>query len=255
MPLQRIPHPPDSTDISPLDFYLFGKIKRALIRREIPNEFDLLKRSVRAWMTFQMPNWNASFEVGLNVLKGRLMQMKIIWPTRYTHFLVPFSIDFYMASLIIYGTPYIMQIHLVPTGPAHSRLIAVTIVWLRKVFVIATSLTRRWLKRLSVRQWVKAGLELFRIRKVFQHNRIISRQSSHFEILTIFEITQWPRNTRAILKIESYFESRVISKCILLRNSSHSKSFSCRWEIQGSWESAKAILKSKPVNKMNEVLS
>jgi hypothetical protein len=29
--LKRLPHPPDSPDISPLDFYLFGKVKILLI--------------------------------------------------------------------------------------------------------------------------------------------------------------------------------------------------------------------------------
>jgi hypothetical protein len=30
-PLRRFPHPPYSTDISPSDFYLFGKVNGALI--------------------------------------------------------------------------------------------------------------------------------------------------------------------------------------------------------------------------------
>jgi hypothetical protein len=40
-PLKRILHPAYFPDISPSDFYLFGKVKRALIRQEIPDEADL----------------------------------------------------------------------------------------------------------------------------------------------------------------------------------------------------------------------
>jgi histone-lysine N-methyltransferase SETMAR len=42
-PLKRLPHPPYSPDISPSDFYLFGKVKRELIGREIPEDRDLLE--------------------------------------------------------------------------------------------------------------------------------------------------------------------------------------------------------------------
>jgi hypothetical protein len=40
--LKRLPHPPYSPDISPWDFYLFGKVKGPLIRQEIPDEISLL---------------------------------------------------------------------------------------------------------------------------------------------------------------------------------------------------------------------
>jgi hypothetical protein len=42
-PLERLPYPPHSPDISPPDFYLFGKVKSVLIGREIPDEADLLE--------------------------------------------------------------------------------------------------------------------------------------------------------------------------------------------------------------------
>jgi hypothetical protein len=42
-PLKRLPHPPYSHDISPSDCYLFGKVKSALIGREIPDKIDLLE--------------------------------------------------------------------------------------------------------------------------------------------------------------------------------------------------------------------
>jgi histone-lysine N-methyltransferase SETMAR len=44
-PLKRLPHPPYSPDISPSDFsfYLFRKVKNALIGREISDEIDLLE--------------------------------------------------------------------------------------------------------------------------------------------------------------------------------------------------------------------
>jgi hypothetical protein len=45
--LKRLPHPPYSPEISLLNFYLFGKVKSALVGREIPDEADLLKRSLR----------------------------------------------------------------------------------------------------------------------------------------------------------------------------------------------------------------
>jgi hypothetical protein len=41
-PQKRLPHPAYSPDISPSDFYLFGKVKGALIRQEIPDEISLL---------------------------------------------------------------------------------------------------------------------------------------------------------------------------------------------------------------------
>jgi hypothetical protein len=42
-PLERFPYSHDSLDVSPLDFYLFGKVKSALIGREIPDETNLLE--------------------------------------------------------------------------------------------------------------------------------------------------------------------------------------------------------------------
>jgi hypothetical protein len=42
-PPKRLPRPPYFPDISPSDFYLFGKVKSALIGREIPDEIDLLE--------------------------------------------------------------------------------------------------------------------------------------------------------------------------------------------------------------------
>jgi histone-lysine N-methyltransferase SETMAR len=41
-PEKRLPHPPYSPDISPSDFYLFGKAEGALIGQEIPDEISLL---------------------------------------------------------------------------------------------------------------------------------------------------------------------------------------------------------------------
>jgi hypothetical protein len=38
--LKRLPHPPYSPEISPADFYLFGKLKNALIGEEISDEID-----------------------------------------------------------------------------------------------------------------------------------------------------------------------------------------------------------------------
>jgi histone-lysine N-methyltransferase SETMAR len=40
--LKRLSHPPYSPDISPSDFYPFGKVKGALIGQEIPDEIRLL---------------------------------------------------------------------------------------------------------------------------------------------------------------------------------------------------------------------
>jgi hypothetical protein len=42
-PLKRPRDPRYSPDISPSDFYLFGKVKSALIRQEIPDEMYLLE--------------------------------------------------------------------------------------------------------------------------------------------------------------------------------------------------------------------
>jgi hypothetical protein len=47
-PLTRLLHPPCSPDISPSDFYLFGKVKNALIVGEIPDEIDLLEAVTEA---------------------------------------------------------------------------------------------------------------------------------------------------------------------------------------------------------------
>jgi hypothetical protein len=41
--LKRLPQPPYSPDISPSDFYLFEKVKNALIGQEIPDEPALLE--------------------------------------------------------------------------------------------------------------------------------------------------------------------------------------------------------------------
>jgi hypothetical protein len=42
-PLKRLPCPSYSPDISPSDFYLFGKMKNALIEGEVSDEIDLLE--------------------------------------------------------------------------------------------------------------------------------------------------------------------------------------------------------------------
>jgi hypothetical protein len=42
-PLKRLPHPTSLPDLSPSDFYLFGKMKNALNGREISDEIDLLE--------------------------------------------------------------------------------------------------------------------------------------------------------------------------------------------------------------------
>jgi hypothetical protein len=41
-PLKRLPYPPYSPDISPSDFYLFGKVNGELIGQELPDEINLL---------------------------------------------------------------------------------------------------------------------------------------------------------------------------------------------------------------------
>jgi hypothetical protein len=42
-PLKRLPQPRDSPYISVSDFYLFAKVKNALIRSEIPDEIGLFE--------------------------------------------------------------------------------------------------------------------------------------------------------------------------------------------------------------------
>jgi hypothetical protein len=41
--LKRLPHLPYTPDISPLDFYLFGRVESARVGREIAGEIDLLE--------------------------------------------------------------------------------------------------------------------------------------------------------------------------------------------------------------------
>jgi hypothetical protein len=41
--LKNGPHPAYFPDISPSDFYLFGKIKSGVIALEVPDEIDLLE--------------------------------------------------------------------------------------------------------------------------------------------------------------------------------------------------------------------
>jgi hypothetical protein len=41
--LKKLPCPRDLRNISPLNFYLFGTIESAIIRREIHDEIDLLE--------------------------------------------------------------------------------------------------------------------------------------------------------------------------------------------------------------------
>jgi hypothetical protein len=62
--LKRLPHPPYSHDISLSDFHLLGKVKRALIGREIPDEIDLL-----AAVT-EILNSISDSEIGSNMLKS-----------------------------------------------------------------------------------------------------------------------------------------------------------------------------------------
>jgi hypothetical protein len=44
--LKRLPHLSYSLDISPSDFYLFWKIKGALVGQEIPDEVGLLEAAI-----------------------------------------------------------------------------------------------------------------------------------------------------------------------------------------------------------------
>jgi hypothetical protein len=73
-PLNRLPWPLSSFDISSSDFHLFGKVQSTLIRQEISDEIDLLQAVTRFRMAFQMLNCNASFGVGSNLSKGWLTQ-------------------------------------------------------------------------------------------------------------------------------------------------------------------------------------
>jgi hypothetical protein len=42
-PRKILPHPSYFPGVFPLEFYLFGKVKSALLRREIPDEIDPLE--------------------------------------------------------------------------------------------------------------------------------------------------------------------------------------------------------------------
>jgi hypothetical protein len=64
-------------------------------------------------------------------------------------------------------------------------------------------------------------LELFRMKKLFRNDRIISKRMSYFDICTLFEISGFSRNYPVISKLSSYFEIRVISKSELSRNPTH----------------------------------
>jgi hypothetical protein len=67
-PPKRLPHIPYSPEISPSDFFLFGKVKSVLIGREIPDEIDLLEAV-------------AEF---LNGISGAQLQYPIC-PSQYSH--------------------------------------------------------------------------------------------------------------------------------------------------------------------------
>jgi transposase len=60
-PLKRLRHPPYSRDISPSDFYLFGKMKNALIGREISDEIDLLEVVTEILSGISHDEWRAVF--------------------------------------------------------------------------------------------------------------------------------------------------------------------------------------------------
>jgi transposase len=66
-PLKTLRHPPYSPDISPSDLYfdLLGKVKNALIGREISDEVDLLEVVTEILSLSSLTNCTLSFPVGL----------------------------------------------------------------------------------------------------------------------------------------------------------------------------------------------
>jgi hypothetical protein len=53
--IERAPHPPDSPDISPCDFWLFGMLKHKMKEREIQSQPVILSTVAKMWndLTFE----------------------------------------------------------------------------------------------------------------------------------------------------------------------------------------------------------
>jgi hypothetical protein len=64
IPLKKLPYPLYLRDVSPLDFYLFGKRNSALIRQEISDEIGLHE------IVTQISEWHSGSR-----LAGRLSQL------------------------------------------------------------------------------------------------------------------------------------------------------------------------------------
>jgi hypothetical protein len=59
--MKRVPHPPDSPDLIPSDFFLFGSVKRKLMGYRAEGESELLVRMGVIWAEIPRDVLNAVF--------------------------------------------------------------------------------------------------------------------------------------------------------------------------------------------------
>jgi hypothetical protein len=69
-PPKRLPLPACYPDVSPSDVYLFRKVKSALIRREIPDEIDLLEATTEIFNGISDAEFQCVYRNWIECVKG-----------------------------------------------------------------------------------------------------------------------------------------------------------------------------------------
>jgi hypothetical protein len=60
--IERAPHPPDSPDISPRDFWLFAVLKHNMKTREFQSQQAILKAIAQSWANFTFADVQSIFQ-------------------------------------------------------------------------------------------------------------------------------------------------------------------------------------------------
>jgi hypothetical protein len=108
-PLNRLPHPLYSPDISPSNFYLFGKAKRSLVSWEIIDEINLLEELTEILNGISDSELQRIFRRGIEYIEKYWRRKGLFDLANILVFPVSFEINSFIAGLVLSWTPWTSQ--------------------------------------------------------------------------------------------------------------------------------------------------